>query len=297
MTWRLATTTVLITAATTACLCVGTPALAAHQPEASAAPGAPGRAAPFLPSDKAGFGTSSTRDSHVWFTLQPGGGTGEIYYPDLGTPAARRLGFVVTGPGGYSVRAGGVGTHHVTPVDPHSLTFRQVDTAPKGAWQLRTTYVTDPTRNAVRIAVHFTSSRGTAYRLYALYEPTLSDSTSDDSGRTDGSALLASDAHAASALLARPAFTATANGYRGTSGGWGDLSDGRLDHQYPSAPDGNIVQTGQTALTGRQGHQDAVLTLGFATAPAAALRTARTAAGRIVRRDLGELRRGLAATT
>ena len=122
----------------------------------------PGHAADFLPSDKAGFGTSTTRGSHVWFTLQPGGGTGEIYYPTLGSPAARRLGFVVTGPNGYAVRVDRVGSHHVTLTDAHSLTFRQVDTGPKHAWQLRTTYVTDPAHNALRIGIHFNSLDGTA---------------------------------------------------------------------------------------------------------------------------------------
>ena len=280
MTWRRATTTVLITAATTAGLFAVAPAAATGSARATTAPGAPGNAADFLPSDKAGFGTSTTRGSHVWFTLQPGGGTGEIYYPTLGSPAARRLGFVVTGPNGYAVRVDRVGTHRVTLTDAHSLTFRQVDTGPKHAWQLRTTYVTDPAHNALRIGIHFNSLDGTAYRLYALYEPTLSNSTSNDSGRTRASALVASDAHAASALRARPAFTATSNGYRGTSGGWRDLRDnGRLDHHYTSASNGNLVQTGQTSLTGRRGHRDAVLTVGYAASPTAALHTARDAAG------------------
>jgi glucoamylase len=279
MTWRRATT-VLLTAATTASLFVAAPALAAA-PRAGTAPGAPGRAADFLPSDKAGFGTSTSRGSHVWFTLQPGGGTGEIYYPTLATPAARRLGFVVTGPGGYAVRVDRVGRHHVALADPRSLTFRQVDTAPGHAWQLQTTYVTDPARNAMRIAVHFRSLDGKPYRLYALYEPTLSNSTSDDSGASRSGALVASDAHAASALVARPAFTATSNGYRGSSDGWHDLrDDGRMNWHYTAAPTGNIVQTGQTSLTGRRGHRDAVLTIGYAPAAAAALQTARGVATR-----------------
>jgi glucoamylase len=276
MTWRRAAA-VLVTAAMTAGLLAALPTAAGAAP-AGVAPGAPGRKAAFLPSDKAGFGTSTTRRSHVWFTLQPRGGTGEIYYPTVDTPAARRLGFAVTGPGGYVARVGRVGRHRTVLADPRSLTYRQVDTL-ANRWQLRTTYVTDPARSALRIAVHFASLDGKPYRLFALYEPTLSNSTSDDSGGTRGATLVARDAHDASALLARPAFTATSNGYRGTSDGWRDLVDhGRMDWHYASAPNGNVVQTGRTALTGRRGHRDAVLTVGYAHASSAAVQTARAAA-------------------
>ena len=67
----------------------------------------------------------------------------------------------------------------------------------------------------------------------------------------DGAALVASDARAASALLSRPGFTATSTGYRGTSDSWKDLTaNGRMDRRYSSAGPGNLVQTGQTPLTG-----------------------------------------------
>jgi glucoamylase len=247
---------------------------------ASTAPGSPGEQVAYLPSDKAGFGTSSTRASHVWYTLQPQGGTGEIYFPSLATPAARRLDFAVVDPSGHAVRVEQVGTHRTVLADPRSLTYRHVDTGPGKAWQLQTTYVTDPARSALRIAIHFESRTAEAYRLFALYEPTLANTPSDDSGRTHGATLVASDKHAASALLSTPAFTATSNGYRGASDGWTDLSDnGRMDWHYTSAPNGNIVQTGQTALTGRSGHRDAVLTIGFGHKVNTALATAQHAAG------------------
>jgi glucoamylase len=244
------------------------------------APGAPGHKAAFLPSDKIGFGTSMTRASHVWYTLQPRGGTGEIYFPSLATPAARRLDFAVVDPSGHAVRVDRVGHHRTVLADPHSLTYRHTDVGPRRAWRLQTTYVTDPARSALRIAVHFQSLTGRPYRLFALYEPTLSNTPSDDSGHTDQAALVASDDHAASALLSRPRFVATSSGYRGTSDGWRDLSDnGRMDWHYTSAPNGNIVQTGKTALTGRPGHRSAVLTIGYAPNAVRALDTARTSAG------------------
>ena len=242
------------------------------------APGGPGSAAGYLPADKAGFGTAQGRASKVWYTLQPGGGTGEIYYPDLGTPAARSVGFVVAGPSGRAVKVADAAKDRTTLADPSSLTYRETDTARGGAWRLVTTYVTDPQRSSVQVAVRFTTHRS-GYRLFVLYEPTLSNTPSDDSGRSAGATLVATDAHAASALSSRPAFTATSTGYRGTSDGWTDLSgNGRMDWTYDSAGPGNIVQTGETTLTGRRNHQRLTLTLGFAAAPRAAKAAARASA-------------------
>jgi glucoamylase len=50
----------------------------------------------WLPADKQGFGTSRTRASKVWFTLE-GGELSEVYYPTLDTPSFRDLQFAVDG--------------------------------------------------------------------------------------------------------------------------------------------------------------------------------------------------------
>ena len=81
-----------------------------------AAPGRPGTTAPYLGSDKAGFGTAESVASHVWFTLEPGGGTGEVYFPTADTPAARSLGFVVADGAGQR-GAGGRRRYPPHPVD------------------------------------------------------------------------------------------------------------------------------------------------------------------------------------
>src|SRR6476646_9205497 len=268
----------VLSAAVAATLTISTAAATTASARATGpAPGGPGKAASYLGSNKTGFGTSTTRGSHVWFTLQRGG-TGELYYPDLGTPAASSLGFVVADGSGKAVRAGH-GSHRTDLADSHSLTYRETDFGANGTWRLVTTYVTDPRRSTVLANVAFTSLNGKAYRLYVLYEPTLSNAPSDDSGRTAGAALIASDTHAASALTGRPAFTATSTGYRGTSDGWKDLSDnGTLDNHYTSAGPGNIVQTAQTPLTGRAGHRTMLLSLGFGPRAASALSTARASA-------------------
>jgi glucoamylase len=247
----------------TAAMCTALPSLATASTSHAAGPHR-GHAAPYFGSDKAGFGTSTTTRSKVWYTLQPGGGTGEIYYPTLDTPAARALRYVVVAPGGKAVRVDDVGQHATALAKSGSLRYRQRDTGPSKAWRLTTDYVTDPERSALDVHVHFASLDHNAYRLYVLYEPTLSNTPSNDRGRTHAQTLVAEDGKAASALRSSPAFTATSNGYRGVDDGWTDLRrDGRMDIHRASTRGGNLVQTGQTALTGLGGHQDATITVGY----------------------------------
>ncbi|MBV9488129.1 MAG: glucoamylase [Verrucomicrobia bacterium] len=261
--------------ATCAAVCVGQLSLQAQ----SAAPGGPGGNPDWLPANKAGFGTSYTTASNVWFTLQ-GGRLSEVYYPRLDTPSVRNLDFVVTDGQSFTVRAQDASTS-TRLANPESLTYRIVNTDTANRWRLTTTYVTDPARATLLIDVEFASLDGRTYQLYAVYQPQLNNpplkAPLTESGVTQGDALLATDAkmQVATALVASPAFTATSNGYLGTSDGWTDLSQHyQLTARYSSAPDGTVVQTGQLSVTGLSGSQHATLALGFAAANSAALDTA-----------------------
>ena len=249
---------------------LGTFAAAPAAQAADTAPGAPGQTANWTRGDKTGFGTSTTLTSTVWFTL----GTGElseVYYPDLGTPATRDLRFAITD-GRRFLGTDTAAVHTTQVVDPHSLTYRQIDTDPGRRWRLTKTFVTDPARAAMQVQVHFESLVGSPLRLYVIFDPALSKTGDDDTGSTVGGALVAADSKAASALVAQPAFDAESSGYLGTSDGWTDLQDYRMDWTYPSAPTpGNIVQTGQAGLSGKKGGQDMTLALGFGPTGATAL--------------------------
>ena len=239
-----------------------------NRPPTGPAPGGPGTDPGFLGSDKSGLVTSTTTSSKVWATVQKEGGLGEIYYPDLTTPSARALRFVVTdGRGG--AQTGDVSTRLL---DDTSLSYAQVATGPGGRWRLTTTYVTDPDRGTVLADVRFAASGRGRYAVHAIYEPTLGDDRTQNTGQTQPSNVLtATAAGTTSALVGRPAFRATSNGYRGTSDGDTDLADGRMDWQYASAGPGSIVQTAQLNLAG--GH--ATLALGFGDDANAATETAR----------------------
>jgi glucoamylase len=242
------------------------------------APGAPGTDEQYLPADKSGLGTSATRASRVWFTVQKEGGLGEVYFPTADAPSARALQFVV-GDRGRAVPANDAGRVRTTLVDARSLTYRQTFTAP-GRWRLGATYVADPARATVLVRLRVASLDGRRHRVYAIYDPALANTRAGDSGRTQGAALVATDQGAASALVGSPAFRATSSGFRGVSDGWTDLADGRLDWRYASADNGNVVQTAKTSLTGRRGARAATLALGFGTDAVGALTAARASTPR-----------------
>jgi glucoamylase len=264
---------VLIAAVTGATLLLTPAAPAPAAAPAGAAPGAPGIAENFLPADKSGFATSTTTASRVWLTVQKEGGLGEIYYPDLSTPSARALQFVVADRNGHAVRANDAAAVRTDIVDATSLSYQQTFTERAGRWRLDAAYLTDPARATVLLDVHFVALDHRRYDVYASYDPALSNTRGDDSGRTEGDALIASDGTTASALLGSPGFGATSNGFRGTSDGWGDLlADGRLDNRYRTAGPGNLVQTAQLRFTDRG---RTTLALAFGADSGTALTTAR----------------------
>ncbi len=228
-------------------------------------------------ADKAGFGTARARRSNVWFTLQDGR-VSEVFYPDLSTPSTRVLELVVTDGSTFTDRASQDMQVVTTRPDERSLRFRQVSTATSGRYRLTQDVVTDPRRDALVVRVRLESLDGGRYQLYAVHDPALANSGMDDSGRTTGRALVATDGseQVASALVARPRFDRTSTALLGRGDGWSDLdADHRLSPGQRTAGPGNVVQAGRIAgVTGLRGDQRATLTLGFGPDARAAVRTA-----------------------
>jgi glucoamylase len=251
--------TVALTASALALLAADT-ASAAPQ-----APGAPGTAPTFAPADKHGFGTARAARSRVWFTLRANTMT-EAYFPDLGTPATRDLELVVDD-GSHVERESTDANGRVELLDgARSLTFRQTTTSKSGTWRAVKTYITDPARRTVMVDVTLTALEGRRLKAWVRLDPQLSNDGSDDRADTRHGTLTAYDAHAASALAARPAFTKMSSGYAGTR------SDTDLRHVYAaSARKGNVVQVGRTTLTGRGAHKHLTLALGFGETTAVAV--------------------------
>ncbi len=266
---------------------------AGESAERRPAPGGPGTKTVWPEADKSGFGTSTTRRSNVWFTLQRGR-TSEVFFPDLSTPSVRNLELIVTDGRTFTDRESTGMRHRVSRPDARSLGFTQVNTDKQGRYRLTKHVVTDPARDAMRIRVRLRSLDGRKYQLFVLQDPALGNDGSDDRARTAGRTLVAADGDVAAALKSRPAFTATSNGYHGENDGWTDLKDDhRLNRRHDSAGPGNVVQTGRVGgVNGRPGHRVTTLTLGFGPDAQAARGTSRAAAWSPFRRTAARYDRG-----
>lgn len=239
------------------------------------APGAPGAASDWVTGDKDGFGTARGTDSKVWYTLNSGE-LSEIYYPRIDTPSTRDTQLVVTDGRTFTDRESTDTIHRVRLLDPESLSYQQINTARSGRYVITKTYVTDPRRSTVLVDIEFRSLTGQRYRVYVLHDPALSMTGDDDTGSTQSGALVATDGTNSDAVLASSSFSKTSSGYQGQSDGWTDLaSDHQMDWTYTASQPGNVVQTGQTALTGLAGGQHLTLAIGFATSTPAAVSAAR----------------------
>jgi glucan 1,4-alpha-glucosidase len=250
----------------------------AHAQADGNAPGPPGATTTWRTGYKDGVGTALSRESKVWYTLAEGT-LSEVYYPAADTANVKDLQFMVTDGSTFSQREFDGTTRQVQLADTRSLTYRQITTDNAGRWRLTKTYVTDPAVSTVMIDVTFQSLDGGAYQLFTLYDPSLANNAGHDTASTTGDALVASDTHVdgkhvSSALLSTTGFSATSNGYLGTSDGWTDLeNDHQLDWSYPSAGPGNVVQTGEIPVDGPTTHF--TLALGFGDDQAAATAAAR----------------------
>src|SRR4051794_31015355 len=216
----------------------------------SSAPGAPGASANWTTGNKQGLGTAVGAASKVWYTLSDGA-LSEVYYPSGDRANVRSLEFAVTDGSTFVDRESQDTNHAVRLVDQRSLTYEQVNTAKSGRYRLTKTYVTDPARDTTLLRVTFEPLVAGGYKLFALFDPALANSSRHDTATRNGDALLGQDGSVASALVAAPGFTRTSNGFVGTSDGWTDLAaDKTLDWSYDSAPDGNVLQTGEIAVDG-----------------------------------------------
>ena len=185
----------------------------------STAPGAPGSKAVWTEADKDGYGTSTTTDSKVWYTIDDGRMT-EVYYPDLGTPSARDMQLIVSDGKTFAELETEATTHKVELVDEKALVYRQINTDKDGKYRITKTYVTDPARATVLVDVDFESLSGKPYQVYALYDPSLDNGGDEDSGAVRDTALVADDEDGvSSALVASPEFGKRSTGYKDTSDG------------------------------------------------------------------------------
>ncbi len=251
---------------------------AAAAPASGPAPGAPGDKSDWVTGDKSGFGTARGTASKVWYTLAHGE-MSEIYYPRIDTPSTRDTQLVVSDGSTFTDRESSDTTSRVQLLDASSLLYQQINRAKSGKYAITKTYATDPARSTVLVDVQFQSLTGRPYQVYVLHDPALTMTGNDDTGLSEGGALLSADGTTGSALVASSGFTKTSSGYAGVSDGWTDLAaDHQMDWAYSAPTPGNVVQLGRTRLDGVT-RRKLTLAVGFGTTTSAAAATARASLG------------------
>jgi glucoamylase len=210
-----------------------------------------GKDAQWATAGKQGVGTSASLNSKVWFTLAQGVMT-EVYYPDVTVANVHLLQFVVVNPKTKKVETEqDDAIHQVKVTRPDSLSFRQINTAKSGEWQIIKTYTTDVENNSILINVSVDSNNKNL-KFYVYYDPSLSNSGMHDTAWNEGNTLLAKDNDKASALLIgktsddNPANSEKvreiSNGFYQSNDGLNQLRNTAKLSANSRAENGNVVQ-------------------------------------------------------
>ncbi len=260
--------------------------------EPTVAPGSPGSESYFDLARKDCVGTARNTTSKVWFTVADGV-LSDTYWPTVDATNVKTLQYVVTDGHSFTDLQSRDMTYRVLP-DPTGMACTIVARSASHHYQITTTYLADPSHDAVLMHTVFSGPFGD--RLYVRLDPLAGGTGGGGSQNAGGnSATLASandgpvpvasntntTTDAVNRSYAVPTYEAleSSRGFFDASVGYADsASDGltMLDSDYAltdydSAPDGHITLTAGVSLDRNRSFN---LALGFGTTQAAALATA-----------------------
>lgn len=224
------------------------------------APGAPGFAATWAPSEKSFLGTSTTATSNVYFTGYRGI-VSEVFAPVLDTVETADLQYLVGDAASTFVDEEKQQSFSVTQPNKRSMRWSVATSNASHNWRITKNIFTDPARNSLVVRTTFATFNGKTigdFNLYALHNPSVANSGGGDLSQTSSAGgrtmLVASENASASALAVSSSWKASggtlmvSNGFVGTSDGWTDLlggtSDKTMNWTYDTAASGNVAQIG-----------------------------------------------------
>ena len=262
------------------------------------APGGPGALSHFDLARKDCLGTARNTESKVWYTVA-GGILSDVYYPTVDNTNVETLQYIVTDGATFTDLQARDMTYTVQAVnDTGGMACKVTASDKDGLYSIETTYVTDPSRNAVLMRLAFTPKpkpNKPGLQLFVRFDPTVNGNGGGGAGNggadtatvddTSGHpVLVASDpvtaTNAANRDYAQPVFAALDGPFDEASVGFaGSESDGleQLDDSHtltpihPDAREGNVVATARLAL---DGSGKTVLALGFGATDDEAIDTA-----------------------
>jgi glucoamylase len=258
----------------------------------SVAPSAPGGQSYFDLARKDCVGTARDGSSKVWFTVADGV-LSDVYWPTVDATNVHTLQYLVTDGHSFTDLQTRDMSYRVLP-DPTGMACTVIASSAAHGYKIRTTYLADPSRDAVLMRTRFDGPAGD--HLYVRLDPlaggTGGGGTQNAGGNTASLASVGgrpvpvaentnTTTNAVNRSYAVPTFEAleSSRGFSDASVGYaGTASDGlsSLDasHQltaYGSAPNGHVTLTAGVRM---RRHQTVDLALGFATTRAHALSVA-----------------------
>lgn len=279
---------------------------------AQAAPsGRPGTAAHFDLARKDCVGTAHG-GSKVWYTVA-GGVLSDVYEPTVDNTDVESMRFAVTD-GRTFTELQGRDTTYTVRTDPSGMACTVTTSSKAGRYRLVTTYVTDPSRDAVVVHTRIEATAGStaALRLYVRLDPSINgdggggdDNAGGDTGTVTGGVPVVGDENTRTSAAGRDYAVPTqlalradrplpeaSVGYAGTDSDGAAMLD--RDHtltRSDAAPDGNVVATARLPLS----HGETTFALGFGRTPGQAVDVAGAAAGRPFAATLNDYEGGWSA--
>ncbi|QHW29502.1 glucan 1,4-alpha-glucosidase [Paenibacillus rhizovicinus] len=217
--------------------------------------GKPGLASTWSTGAKSGVGTAMDDRSLVWFTLAQGM-LNEVYYPRIDTANIKESQLLVAADDFFSEERKGT-SHMIERLDAWAPAFRIVNTCLQNRYRITKRFAADPERQVLLQHIRFEALAGEIgdYAVFALVTPHMANKGSGNdawTGEHKGRPVLfaARDGVYMAVMAAAPFFKSSV-GYAGQSDGWTDISrHGAMTWEHSSAPDGNVLLTGQLSLGG-----------------------------------------------
>jgi glucoamylase len=235
--------------------------------------GGPGLQPRWTSSAKDTVGTAYSASSRVWYTVSHGI-LNEVYYPTIDRPQIRDMELLITDGETFFQEEKRALKAHFEYVDSDSLAVRLTSTDPQDRYTLYKEIISDPHHPVIMIRVRLEGDEEVLKRLkvYALLAPHLEGGGWGNSGRIADVAgqrvLLAWKNGTSLAMAADCGFSRASCGYVGTSDGWQDLQNFKMDWEFGSAMDGNIALIGEVDAAQ---HREFTIAIGFGEGHHAAL--------------------------
>ena len=217
--------------------------------------GKPGIEPRWTHSNKDGVGTAYSASSHLWLTIWNGIVT-EVYYPTIDRPQLRDLQYLITDGSTFFQEEKRDLKISVERISDHALGYRCTNTDPEGRYTITKEVIGDPHLPCLLQHTRISGADKSFLanlKIFALCAPHLEMGGAGNNAYTALAGgqriLMAQKGSKWLAMGATVPFSRLSCGYVGSSDGWTDLQNFKMDWEFDRASDGNVALTGELACS------------------------------------------------